>query len=166
LGLEQKKEQARKRAKAVHESSIYAKKKHERSITPGVRIVGSGLLGGERELAEPERTDMTKQVVLAYVVNHGGFEVSDEHLVERISKKSDSEDVMEVRIARIKGLHEKWGLDRRFISRSIYAHRLENGAIIEYSLLSYGGFESRTYYIVVENNFRSFAQWNFRKAGD
>lgn len=109
---------------------------------------------------------MTKQAVLAYVLNHGGFEVSDEHLVERISKKSDSQDVMEVRIARIKGLHEKWGLDRRFISRAIYAHRLENGAIIEHSLLSYRGFESRTYYIVEGNNFRSFAQWNFRKSGD
>lgn len=109
---------------------------------------------------------MTKQVVLSYVLNHGGFEVSDEHLVERISKKRDNEDVMEVRIARVIGLHEKWGLDRRFISRSIYAHRFENGAIIEHSLLSYRGFESRTYYVVEGRKFRTFAQWNFRKTGD
>lgn len=120
---------------------------------------------GERDSAKPE-TDANRQAVLAYVLGKGGFEVSETSLVEMISKKSDSKDVMEVRIARIKGLHEKWGLNRQWISRSVYAHRFENGAIIEHSLLSYGGFESRTYYIVEGNNFRSFAQWNFRKAGD
>ena len=118
---------------------------------------------GERSPAEPERTDNIRQTVLAYVLGKGGFEVSERHLVEKISNKRDSEDVMEVRIARIMGLYEKWGLNRRFISRPVYAHRLENGAVIEHSLLSYGGFESRTYYVVDGNEFQAFAQWNIRK---
>lgn len=121
---------------------------------------------GERGPAEHERTDNVRQVVLAYVLNKGGFEISDKHLVEKISNKRDSEDVMEIRIARIVGLHEKWGLNRRFISRPVYAHRLENGTVIEHSLLSYGGFESRTYYVVCGNEFQAFAQWNFRKTGE
>jgi hypothetical protein len=119
-------------------------------------------LEGERDSAKPEKKDMVRQEVLTYVLGKGGFEISEKRLVEKISKNRDSKDVMEVRIASIKGLHEKWGPNRQFISRSIYAHRLENGTVIEHSLLSYGGFESRTYYIVEGNGFRAFAQLNFR----
>ena len=163
-GLERKKEQARKRAKAVRDSAIFTRKKRERSLTPGVKIVGSSIL--ERE---PEETDDTssksklKHAVTEYLLRKGGFQVIEELLVDKISKKRDSEDIMEIQIARIMGLHEKWGLDRRFISKSIYAHRFENGAIFEHSLNSYGGYVSRTYYVVEGNEFRAFAQRNFRK---
>ena len=136
-------------------------------MTPGVKIVGSSVL--ERESEEPDKTDSEyelKLVVTEYLLKKGGFQVTDEMLVDKISKKRDSEDIMEIQIARIMGLHEKWGLDRRFISKSIYAHRFENGSIIEHSLLSYGGYMSRTYYVVDGNEFRAFAQRNFRKPVD
>ena len=98
-----------------------------------------------------------------YLLNKGGFQITEEQIVDTISKKRDSKDVMDVRIARVMGFHERWGLDRRFISKSIYAHRFENGTIIEHSLTSYGGYASRTYYVVEGNEFRAFAQQNFRK---
>ena len=101
-----------------------------------------------------------------YLLRRGGFEIANEPLVNSISKKRDSEDVMEIQIARIMGFHEKWGFDRRFISKSIYAHRFENGSVFEQSLISYGGYVSRTYYVVEGNDFRAFAQWNFRKQSD
>lgn len=101
-----------------------------------------------------------------YLLGKGGFEITEEQLVNSISKKRDSEDVMEIQIARIIGFHEKWGLDRKFISKSIYAHRFENGSVLEQSLISYGGYVSRTYYVVEGNEFRAFAQRNFRKHSD
>ena len=163
-GLERKREQARKRAKAVRESAIFTKRKRERSLTPGVKIVGSTILErGQEEIDTTYSENGLQQEVTEYLLKKGGFQVTEEMFVDKISKKRDSKDIMEIQIARIKGFHEKWGLDRRFISKSIYAHRFENGAIFEQSLLSYGGYVSRTYYVVDGNNFRAFAQRNFRK---
>lgn len=165
-GLERKKEQARKRAKAVRESAIFTKRKHTRSLTPGVRIIGSRALEGENETGRSGTEEELKQTVIDYLLRKGGFQITEDQLTDKISKKRDTEDVMEVRIARIMGLHEKWGLDRRFISKSIYAHRFKNGAIFEHSLNSYGGYVSRTYYAVDGNEFRAFAQRNFRKPSE
>jgi hypothetical protein len=166
-GLERKKEQSRKRAKAVRESAIFTKRKRERSLTPGVKIVGSKFL--EREAEQRDTTyseNELKLAVIDYLLKKGGFQVTEEMLVDKISKTRDSEDVMEIQIARISGFHERWGLDRKFISKSIYAHRFENGAIFEHSLISYGGYVSRTYYVVEGNEFRAFAQRNFRKQSE
>jgi len=163
-GLERKKEQARKRAKAVRESAIFTRRKRGRSLTPGVKIVGSSILErGQEETDATYSENELKLAVTEYLLKKGGFQVTEVMLVDKISKKRDSEDIMEIQIARIMGFHEKWGLDRRFISKSIYAHRVEDGAIFEQSLLSYGGYVSRTYYVVDGNEFRAFAQRNFRK---
>jgi hypothetical protein len=163
-GLERKKEQSRKRAKAVRESAIFTKRKRERSLTPGVKIVGSKFLEREAEQRDTAYSENElKLAVTDYLLKKGGFQVTEEMLVDKISKTRDSEDVMEIQIARIRGFHERWGLDRKFISKSIYAHRFENGAIFEHSLFSYGGYVSRTYYVVEGNEFRAFAQNNFRK---
>ena len=163
MGFERKKEQARKRATAVRESAIIAKRRRERTLTPGVKIVGSSILEKGAETEAPSTQGGLEQVVLSYLLKRGGFLVTEEQLVDKISKKRDSEDVMEVQIARVNGLHEQWGLDRKFISKSIYAHRFEDGAVFEQSLLSYGGYVSRIYYVVERNEFRAFAQHNFRK---
>jgi hypothetical protein len=163
MGFERKKEQARKRAKAVRESAIIAKRRRERTLTPGVKIVGSSILEKGAETEDSSTEGDLEQVVLSYLLKRGGFLVTEEQPVDKISKKRDSEDVMEVQIARVNGLHEQWGLDRKFISKSIYAHRFEDGAVFEQSLLSYGGYVSRTYYVVERNEFRAFAQHNFRK---
>ncbi|MFW9788958.1 MAG: hypothetical protein ACFFE2_17010 [Candidatus Thorarchaeota archaeon] len=164
-GLERKKEEARKRAKIVRESAIFTQKKHQRSLTPGVRVIGSHLLERDRGSEVADSKEDLKLAVTDYLLRKGGFQISEPQLTDTLSKKRDSEDIMEIQIARIKGMHEKWGLDRQFISRSItiFAHRSENGAIFEHSLISYGGYVSRTYYIVDGNAFRAFAQRNFRK---
>ncbi|MFW9982614.1 MAG: hypothetical protein ACFFE3_11955, partial [Candidatus Thorarchaeota archaeon] len=96
----------------------------------------------------------------------GGFSISDKTTISTIYNRADSKDVSEVIIARILGPDEKWGLERKFFFRgrqSIHAHRLQNGTIIEVGLQSYSGYVSRTYYIVDGNEFRAFAQYNFRK---
>lgn len=163
-GMERKKEKSRKRAKAVRESAIFTQRKHQRSLTPGVKIVGSRLLDGESQGTDKTETnDELQHAVTEYLLSKGGFQIAEENLVDTISKKRDTEDVMDIQIARIMGFHEKWGLDRRFLSKSIYAHRFENGAVFEHSLISYGGYVSRTYYVVEGNEFRAFAQRNFRK---
>ncbi len=165
-GLERKKDKARKRAKAVHESAIIARRRREHTLTPGVKIIGSGLFDKEEEVDVPESGDELKEMVISYLLKKGGFPITEDHLLESISGKRENEDVMEVQIARIVGLHEQWGLDRRFLSKSVYAHRFEDGAVFEHSLVSYGGFVSRTYYVVIGNEFRAFAQRNFRKPSD
>ncbi|MHA3965045.1 MAG: hypothetical protein AM325_016070 [Candidatus Thorarchaeota archaeon SMTZ1-45] len=166
-GLERKKEQARKRAKAVRESAIIARRRGERSLTPGVKVIGSSVLDREAEKVDFSETgDELEEIVASYLLKKGGFQITDEQRLDSISTKRDSEDVMEVQIARIMGLHEQWGPDRRFLSKSIYAHLFENGAVFEHSLISYGGFVSRTYYVVDGNEFRAFAQRNFRKPPD
>jgi hypothetical protein len=161
-GLERKKEQARKRAKVVRDSAIFTKKGGGRSLTPGVKIVGSRLFDGDSEEPTTIESDL-KQAVTEYLLRKGGFKITEERLIDTISKKRDSEDVMEVQIARIDGFDEKWGLTRKFLHKSLFAHRFSNGTIIEHSLISYGGFVSRTYYVVEGNNFHAFAQRNFRK---
>ena len=58
----------------------------------------------------------------SYILEKGGLLITEENKVDELSKKRDSEDVMNVRIARIAGFHERWGLDRKFFSSSILAH--------------------------------------------
>jgi hypothetical protein len=163
--LERKKEQARIRAKAVRDSAIFARKKRERSLTPGVKIVGSRLFDDDSRESTESKSRL-KLEVTDYLLRKGGFEITEERLVDTVSKKRDSEDVMDIQIARIDGFHEKWGLDRKFLHKSLYAHRFSDGTVIEHSLISYGGYVSRTYYVVEGNNFRAFAQRNFRKKSD
>jgi hypothetical protein len=163
--MERKKEQARKRGKRVRESGIIARRRGERSLSPGVKVLGSSLLNGDVEDAAKEVPEYRLQTeVTDYILNRGGFEVSDENLVDTLSKKRDSEAVMDVRIAQVVGFHDRWGLDRKFTRESAHAHRFEDGVIFEYSLKSYGGYESRTYFVVEESHFRAFAQHNFRKS--
>lgn len=165
-GFERKKEQARKRAKAVRESAIIARRRKERSLTPGVKVIGSTILEKGEGNVESDIRDELRQTVLAYLLKRGGFQITEERQIDKISKKPDSKDVMETQIAKIMGLHEQWGLDRKFISKSIFAHRFENGTIFEHSLVSYGGYVSRTYYVVEGNEFIAIAQHNFRKKTD
>lgn len=166
-GMERKKEKSRKRAKAVRESAIFTQRKHQRSLTPGVKIVGSRLLDGAPQGTDKSGTnDELQHAVIEYLLSKGGFQITEENLVDTISKKRDTEDVMDIQIARIDGFHEKWGLDRKFLHKSLYAHRFSDGVVIEHSLISYGGYVSRTYYVVEGNNFRAFAQHNFRKQSD
>jgi hypothetical protein len=160
-GLERKKEAARKRAKSVRESAIFAKRKRERTLTPGVKIIGSRLFEDDAESSTSEVN--LEEDVKSYILERGGFVVTGENKVDTLTLKRDSEDVMNVRLSRIVGFHDRWGLDRKFFSSSIHAHRFEDGAIIEYSLQSYGGYISRTYYVVDGNEFRAFVQHNYRK---
>lgn len=159
--LERKKEQARKRAKAVRESALFSQKKRQRALTPGVKIIGSSVLSNDTGLSE--RKQELKREITYYVLKRGGFEIKEETSTDTLSKKRDSKDVMKVVIARIAGFDSQWGLDRKFLSESIHAHRFEDGSIIEYSLESYGGYVSRTYYVVDGLRFSAFAQHNFRK---
>jgi len=107
---------------------------------------------------------MLQQEVTDYLLRRGGFEITEEILVDTLSKKRDGDDIMEVRIACVVGFHNRWGLDRKFTRESAHAHRFEDGVIFERSLTSYGGYQSRTYYVVEGSRFRSFAQHNFRKS--
>ncbi|MFW9834876.1 MAG: hypothetical protein ACFFEK_12830 [Candidatus Thorarchaeota archaeon] len=134
-------------------------------MTPGVKIVGSTLFDNKSERPSEVASDL-KQAVIEYLLRKGGFEITEERLIDTISKKRDSKDVMEVQIARIDGLDEKWGLARKFLHKSLFAHRFSDGTILEHSLISYGGYFSRTYYVVEGSTFRAFAQRNFRKQSD
>ena len=103
---------------------------------------------------------------MSYVLDKGGIAITDPTTISTIYSKVDSEDVSEVITARILGPHDKWGLERNFFFRgrkSIHAHRLQDGTVIEVGLQSYSGYVSRTYYIVDGNAFRPFIQYNFRK---
>ena len=160
-GLEKKKERARTRAKSVRESAIYAKRKRERTLTPGVKIIGATLFDEDEEVSSSESN--LEEDITSYILDRGGFLVTEETKTETLAIKPDTEDVMNLRIARIAGFHDRWGLDRKFFSKDIHAHRFEDGAIIEYSLESYGGYISRTYYVVEGNEFRAFAQHNYRR---
>ena len=131
-------------------------------MTPGVKIVGSKFLDNKSKTPSEVESDL-KHAVIEYLLRKGGFEITEERLTDTISKKRDTEDVMEVQIARVDGFDEKWGLARKFLHKSLYAHRFSDGTIIEHSLISYGGYVSRTYYVVEGNSFRAFAQHNFRK---
>jgi hypothetical protein len=132
-----------------------------------VKIIGSPLFEGSSE--KPSRSDedeSLEELVTSYVQDKGGIVITDQTTISTIYNKVDSEDVSEVIIARILGPHEKWGLERNFFFRgrkSIHAHRLQDGTVIEVGLQSYSGYVSRTYYIVDGNEFRAFVQYNFRK---
>ena len=107
-----------------------------------------------------------EELVMSYVLDKGGIAITDPTTISTIYNKVDSEDVSEVITARILGPHDKWGLERNFFFRgrkSIHAHRLQDGTVIEVGLQSYSGYVSRTYYIVDGNEFRPFVQYNFRK---
>jgi hypothetical protein len=149
----------------MRESGIIARRRGERSISPGVKIVGSSLLGGnaEKTALEASESQMRREVT-DYLLRRGGFEITEEVLVDTLSKKRDSDDIMDVRIARVVGFHDRWGLDRKFTRESVHAHRFEDGVIFEHSLTSYGGYQSRTYYVVEGLQFHAFAQHNFRKS--
>jgi hypothetical protein len=148
----------------VHQSGIIARRRGERSLSPGIKVIGSSLLeGNRRESSEETSENRLLLDVTDYLLERGGFQVSDAVLIETLSKKRDSEDVMDVRIARIVGFHDRWGLDRKFTRESAHAHRFEDGVIFEHNLKSYGGYVSRTYYVVEGSQFRAFAQHNFRK---
>ncbi|MFW9767871.1 MAG: hypothetical protein ACFFF9_15150 [Candidatus Thorarchaeota archaeon] len=138
-----------------------------RQLTPGVKVVGSPLLDGPKEKSsEPDEDDSLEELVTSYVLGKGGIRITEQTTVSTVYSKSDSDDVSEVIIARILGPDEKWGLERNFFFRgrkSIYAHRLPDGTVIEVGLQSYSGYVSRTYYIVDGNEFRAFAQYNFRR---
>lgn len=163
-GLEHKKEKARLKAKRVRESSIIARRRGERSLTPGVKVIGSRILDGETEDADREVAEnQLQQEIIEYLLKRGGFEITEEVLHDTLSKRRDSDDIMDVRIARVAGFHDRWGLDRKFTRESPHAHRFEDGVIFERSLTSYGGYQSRTYYVVEGSQFRAFAQHNFRK---
>ncbi|MHA2302642.1 MAG: hypothetical protein ACXACD_16980 [Candidatus Thorarchaeota archaeon] len=164
-GLERKREQARQRAKRVRESAIIAKRRGEKSLSPGIRVVGSRLLDGNKGSSAEKPTMIQLQLeVTDYLMGRGGFEITEEVLVDILSKKRDNDDIMDVRIARVVGFHDRWGLDRKFTRESAHAHRFEDGTIFEHSLTSYGGYASRTYYVVEGSQFRAFAQHNFRKS--
>ncbi|MHA2027084.1 MAG: hypothetical protein ACW98U_14380 [Candidatus Thorarchaeota archaeon] len=132
-----------------------------------MKIIGSPLFEGSSE--KPSRSDedeSLEELVTSYVQDKGGIVITDQTTISTIYNKVDSEDVSEVIIARILGPHEKWGLERNFFFRgrkSIHAHRLQDGTVIEVGLQSYSGYVSRTYYIVDGNEFRAFVQYNFRK---
>lgn len=166
-GLEHKKEQARLRAKRVRESAIIARQRSERSLSPGVKIIGSGLLEEESGDADEQiLKSQLQQDVADYILKRGGFLVTGEEKVETLSRKRDIEEIMDVRIARVTGFHDRWGLDRKYTRESAHAHRFEDGTIFEYTLRSYSGYESRTYYVVDGPQFRAFAQHNFRKSDE
>jgi hypothetical protein len=149
----------------VRDSTTIARRRGERSLSPGVKIVGSHLLDGDKEGTATEVSErQLQQEVIDYLLKRGGFEITEEVLLDTLPKKRDSDDVMDVRIARIMGFHDRWGLDRKFTRESTHAHRFEDGVIFEHSLTSYGGYQSRTYYVVEGSQFRAFAQHNFRKS--
>lgn len=165
--IEKKKEAARKRAKSVRDNARWARRHGtSRQQTPGVKIIGSPLLDGPSEEEESDIPESLENVVTEYILGKGGILITDQTTIPTIHNEVDSRDVSEVIIARILGPDEKWGLERKFFFRgrqAIHAHRLQNGTIIEVGLQSYSGYVSRTYYIVDGNEFRAFAQYNFRR---
>ena len=149
----------------MRDSGTIARRRGERSLSPGVKVIGSRLLDENSDgVVKEDSGNQLQMAVTEYLLNRGGFEIKEESLIDTLSKKRDSDDVMDVRIARIIGFHDRWGLDRKFTRESAHAHRFEDGVIFEYSLKSYGGYESRTYYVVLGSQFRAFAQHNFRRS--
>ena len=165
--IEKKKEAARKRAKSVRDNARWARRKGTScQQTPGVKIIGSSVLDGPSKKSSSRSDESLESLVTSYVLRKGGIAITEQTTIPTIYNKVDSKDVSEIIMARIFGLDEKWGLERKFFFRgrqSIHAHRLQNGTVIEVGLQSYSGFVSRTYYIVDGNKFRAFAQDNFRK---
>jgi hypothetical protein len=164
---EKKREEARLRTKAIRDNAIWAKKTGTtRQVTPGVKIRGNPLFKDSSESQKPKSDNSTESIVTRYIQGKGGIVISEQITLPVIYRKVDDADVAEVTIARILGTDEKWGLERKFFSRSrqsIHAYRLPDRTVIEVGLQSYSGYVSRTYYVVDNTEFRAFAQYNFRK---
>ena len=163
-GPERKRETSRERAKRVKDSADWRRRTGSAARTPGLAIRGYEFQDdGASET--PEDSTLEEQVV-AYILRRGGFRTNREDTLETLSRKRDSTDVADVFIARIVGMDEQYGLERKFYQRRgrpIHAHTLEDGTILEYGVESYSGYASRTYYIVRGSAFEPLAQHNFRK---
>jgi hypothetical protein len=132
-------------------------------VTPGVGIIGSSALERDRSTHRDDSDTRLMRVVRDYVLIKGGRKTS-ELRIDTLSTKITESNVKAIQLARIKGLHKKWGLDRKWVSEPmIYAHNMEKGAIFEHSVISHNGYVRRTYYIVVGRAFQPFAKWNFKK---
>ena len=164
---EKKKEESRRRMKSVRDNATWARKTGtSRQMTPGVKVIGAPLFRDEPEDSKKEPEKSLESIVLDYVVRKKGIAISDQTTIPTIYRKVKDVEVADVMIAQIHGLDEKWGLDRKFFYKSrpsFHAHRFPDGAVIEVGLQSYSGYVSRTYYVVDGNEFRAFAQDNFRK---
>jgi len=164
---EKKKEESRKRAKSVADNARWARKTGtSRQMTPGVKVIGAPLFRDEPEDSKKETDESLESIVLTYILRKKGIEITEQTTVPTIYRKVKDAKVADVMIAQIHGPDEKWGLDRKFFFKSrpsFHAHRFPNGTVIEVGLQSYSGYVSRTYYVVDGNEFRAFAQDNFRK---
>jgi len=163
---ERKKEEARRRAKSVHDNARWARKTGTtRQRTPGVKIIGRPQFAGPKG-SKKTAGESLESIVLSYILRKNGIAITEPTTIPTIYRKVDTTDVSEVMLARILGPDEKYGLERKFFFKSrqsIHAHRLPDGTVIEVGFQSYSGFVSRTYYVVDGNEFRAFAQDNFRK---
>lgn len=164
---EKKKEESRRRAKSVRDNAKWARKTGtSRQITPGVKVIGAPLFKDTPEESKEESGESLESIVLAYILRKNGIAITDQTTIPTIFRKVKDVEVADVMIAQIHGLDEKWGLARKFFFKSrpsFHAHRFPDGAVIEVGLQSYSGYVSRTYYVVDGNEFRAFAQDNFRK---
>ena len=164
---EKKKEESRKRAKSVTNNARWARKTGtSRQITPGVKVIGASLFRDEPEESKKKSVESLESIVLDYIMRKKGIAITEPTTIPTIYRKVEDVEVAEVMIAQIHGPDEKWGLDRKFFFKSrpsFHAHRFPNGTVIEVGLQSYSGYVSRTYYVVDGNEFRAFAQDNFRK---
>jgi len=164
---EKKKEESRRRAKIVADNARWARKTGtSRQMTPGVKVVGAPLFRDPPEESKKKSYELLEDLVLAYILRKKGIAITDQTTIPTIYRKVEDVEVADVMIARILGLDEKYGLERKFFFRSrqaIHAHRFPDGTVIEVGLQSYSGYVSRTYYVVEGTEFRAFAQDNFRK---
>ena len=164
---ERKKEEARKRAKSVRDNAIWARRTGtSRQVTPGVKIVGASIFRDEPSESKKESDTSLESLVLEYILRKKGIAITEPTTVPTIYRKVKDAEVADVMLARILGPDEQYGLERKFFFKSrqaLHAHRFPNGTVIEVGLQSYSGYVSRTYYVVDGNEFRAFAQDNFRK---
>jgi hypothetical protein len=164
---ERKKEESRKRAKSVRNNAKWARKTGtSRQMTPGVKVIGAPLFAEPSEDKKESHEESLESIVLAYILRKKGIAITEPTTIPTIYRKVEDAEVADVTIARILGPDEKWGLERNFFYKNrqaIHAHRLPDGTVVEVGLQSYSGYVSRTYYVVDGNEFRAFAQDNFRK---
>jgi hypothetical protein len=164
---EKKKEESRRRAKFVRDNAQWARKTGtSRQITPGVKVIGASLFRDEPTGSKKASQESLESFVLDYILRKNGIAITDPTTIPTIYRKVEDVKVADVMIAQIHGPDEKWGLDRKFFYKSrpsFHAHRFPDGTVIEVGLQSYSGYVSRTYYVVDGNEFRAFAQDNFRK---
>ena len=164
---ERKKEESRRRAKSVRDNAVWARKTGaSRQITPGVKVIGAPLFAEPSKEKKESHEESLESIVLAYILRKKGIAITEPTTIPTIYRKVEDAEVADVTIARILGPDEKWGLARNFFNKNrqaIHAHRLPDGTVVEVGLQSYSGYVSRTYYVVDGNEFRAFAQDNFRK---